>query len=247
MADDKIEQCARSYRVVSTGFLDTAEQSVLRKHYHHAAVDCRIHFFGGYEDAERVVLLCQPEYTDPGEREAVFSVIRAVFDPRSSASARSGRPPAHSDYLGSLLGLGIDRSKVGDILVREDGADIIVLSEIVPFILQEYTSAGRAPLTVTAHPLSELIIPERETITKHDTVASLRLDNVVSSIFGLSRSKAATAIRQGLVSLDHIETIKIDTQVTEDALISFRGKGRARLTDIGGKSKKGRINITFTK
>lgn len=90
----------------------------------------------------------------------------------------------HRDYLGSLMGLGIKRESTGDILVRKDGADIIVLKEMASFIMMNMDKAGRARLQFEEVPVSELIVPEFHRIEVTESVSSLRLDNVLSAAFG---------------------------------------------------------------
>ena len=87
----------------------------------------------------------------------------------------------------------------------------------------------------------------REFKEYRDTVASPRLDNIVSSAFGLSRSKAVMAIKSGLVFVDHMEALKPSVLLKEGTEIVVRHKGRAILSEIGGTSKKGRLYITYLK
>ena len=109
----------------------------------------RTSFYGGYEDAERVILINMPDYFDL-ERDNPLCIIRAE-------KAAGSRELTHRDYLGSLLGLGLKRDMIGDIIVRSDGADIIVMEEIADFILMNYYKAGRTNLRVSRLPISELI------------------------------------------------------------------------------------------
>ena len=74
-------------------------------------------------------------------------------------------------------------------------------------------------------------------------VASLRLDAVLCAAFGLSRAKGAELISAGTVSLDHQPCLQPSKEISEGALISVRGMGRARLLEIGGTSRKGRVFI----
>ena len=97
------------------------------------------------------------------------------------------------------------------------------------------------------NPLSELILPEVRTQIIKDTVPSARLDSIIASAFKLSRSKAAEAIRGGIVSVDHIECLKPDARVEEGAILVLRGRGKALLKEIGGESKKGRIWVVIEK
>ena len=246
LAEDRVRAADEKNMMTYTDFLDPAEQSCLRAAFSRGAA-CGTLFYGGFEDAERVVMFCLPDYMTMGEElpEEIcetLSVVRASHSERASAS-RSGRSLSHGDYLGALMGLGLKREKIGDILVRPDGADIIVLSEIADHIARELVSAGRSSLSTEVVPIEELILPARETQVFTDTVASLRLDNVLSAAFRISRSKASDAIRQGIVFVDHMEASKPDMQIAEGALLNIRHKGRARLAEIAGRSKKGRLTI----
>ncbi len=82
---------------------------------------------------------------------------------------------------------------------------------------------------------------------RQDTVASLRLDNIVASAFGLSRAKAAEAIRRGMVSVNSMEALKVDMEIKECDKIAMREKGKAVLAEIGGTSRKDRIRIKINK
>ena len=246
--EDKISQCQSWSSVTATSFLDMHEQSVVRSHFGKSKLGCRLKFYGGYADAERAVCFCLPDYVGEDDEEEYYadsiSVVRVSHSKRASAGS-SGRALRHGDYLGSVLGLGIKRETVGDILVRDDGADIIVLKEIVPFLLSEYSSVGRSIVSTEEAALSDLIVPEREYEVFSDTVASLRLDNVISSAFRVSRSGAQDAIRQGLVFVNGIESYKADAGVNEGDVLVLRHKGRVILDEVGGTSRKGRTYLKF--
>lgn len=234
---DRIAQARDGYYATATGFLDSHEQALARRvSRSQLSSGVTMTLYGGYEEAERRLAIMVPEdwYTDD------FSELLTVV--RVDAS-RGSRPLTHRDYLGSILGLGLDRSVIGDILVRPDGADIIVTSDIADFLLSEYSQVGRAEVRTSLVSLDALIMPELRRETVKDTVPSLRLDNIVSSAFKLSRANAVTAIRSGLVSVDHVETTKPDARIEEGSTLVLKGKGKAILKEIGGESKKGRIWI----
>lgn len=238
--EDKISQCDHKYMAACTGFLDSHQQSIARSIVRKPMpVGVKPVFYGGYDDADRVILACLPEYAEIGDDDPL-TVIRASLEP-------GGRELTHRDYLGSLTGTGIKRDKIGDILVRPDGADIIVLAEIKDFLLYNYGKAGRTYLSLSEVPLSELIIPEQKKITRKDTVASLRADSIVASMFGLSRSKAAEAITRGIVFVNHMEVTKTDQILAEGDAVVLRGSGKAIITEASGVSRKGRIYVTFDK
>ncbi|MEE0742650.1 MAG: YlmH/Sll1252 family protein [Emergencia sp.] len=255
--EDKLSQCDNKYIVTGTGFLDAHQQSLCREYCRKQHVPIfdeeteyaalrsgtlpmiRTRFYGGYSGAERVIMINLPDYAVLQEQNPLV-IIRAE-------KAAGAKELTHRDYLGSLIGLGIKREMIGDILVRGDGADIIVLAEIADYILLHYGKAGRVSLTLSSHSIEELILPQTERKVVTDTVASLRLDNVIASAFGLSRGKAAEAIGRGIVFVNHVEVTKADFQLKEGDKLTLRGKGKACLSEIGGKSRKDRQYITLEK
>lgn len=238
-AEDKFQQCIRQYRLTYTNFLDLRQRSLIEKMCREllrGAGDVRCVFYGGYEDAERTLAAFLPDYAD--ESDCPLSVIRVK-------TPASGRKLTHRDYLGSLTGLGLKREMIGDILTTDNGADIIILDDVRDFILTNYSKAGRTSLEAEAVTLTELLIPEAKTMMISDTIASLRLDNAISSAFKLSRSKAAEAIRSGLVFVNSMQSEKPDMQVSEGDKLVLRGKGKAYLREVGGRTRKNRIYISI--
>ena len=212
---------------------------------------------GGYEDAERRICVLRPRdpWGDGSPADAWNNEVGAA-DPSGGGpsgpicvlriSIPKGSPKlAHRDYLGSLLGLGIERHVTGDILVREDGADAVVLSDMAEYIAQNLTSVGRASVSCEVLDISQLIAGQQLTKEIKDTVASLRLDSVCASAFRTARGKAQDAIKAGLVSVNGRQCLKPDTELSEGDRISCRGKGRAVLAEVGGRTRKDRITITL--
>jgi RNA-binding protein YlmH len=238
---DKIRQADEKYTVQTTGFLDPHErrlaEEVIREPL---APDVAKVFSGGYVDAERTVLFLLPPYSVELDDAATeeLSVIRVT-------AGSSQRELRHGDYLGSLMSLGIDRSLTGDIMVREGGADMIVMKSIVPFLLTGYAKAANVRLTCEEVPLGELIVPEQRREEFSDTVASMRLDSIVSSAFSLSRAKAQEAVRAGIVFVNSAECCKTDAVVEEGDKIVLRGRGKVAVVSASGHSRKNRIFVDF--
>ena len=238
--EDRISQCRDGYYVTSTGFLDTHEQALAIAVSRHAA-GVRTFMYGGYDEAERRMLVCIPKdlpISDEDAVEGLLSVLRVKLPAIT-------RELSHRDYLGSLLGLGIERRLTGDILVRPGGADIFIVPGIEEFLLGELHRVGSVEIKTETVPLEDLIIPEARIEYIKDSVSSVRLDSIVSSAFRISRGKAAEAIRKGLVSVDHAECLKPDAAVHEGSSIVLKGKGKAVLDETGGESRKGRIRIVI--
>ncbi|MEG0661680.1 MAG: YlmH/Sll1252 family protein [Anaerovoracaceae bacterium] len=232
LVEDKLLQHEEQYVFTCTGFLNLHERSLAE-----GVAKGRGAFYGGYEGAERVIFLCLPEYTTLEEEEPLC-LLRVK-------KAQGSKALTHRDYLGSLVGLGINRSKIGDILVQEDGADIVILKEMGEFLLLHYDQAGRVPLKAELLPIAQLRVPVIRMEQVKDTVASLRLDNVIASAFSLSRAKAAEAIASGLVFVNKREQGKVDFKVNEGDELVLRGKGKVFLAEIAGRSRKDRVQIVI--
>jgi RNA-binding protein YlmH len=134
---------------------------------------------------------------------------------------------------------------LGDILVDQGKAQILLLRETVPILLSQWESAGRWKLKLREIPLDALQIKAPQVKIIKDTVATLRLDAVFASGFSTSRSKAVEFISAGRVSLNHRECTKADRTVTEGDVISCRGLGKCVLREVMGQSKKGRTMIVI--
>lgn len=232
---DKAES-ARRGAPAATPFLSESQQEAARRLV--AALGCPRHLFsGGYSGAERKVCAFLPDWQEEDGWEPPFSALRCRWAP--------GEKLTHRDLLGAVLGQGLDREKVGDLLVGRDSCDLLVFSELVPYLLQNLTEAGRVRLSVEALPLPELAPPEKTVKVIHDTVSTPRLDAVLASGFALSRGRAAGAIAAGRVELNHVPCLKPDKPVAQGDTLTCRGLGKCVVTALGGVSKKGRTILTI--
>lgn len=194
---------------------------------------------GGYPDAERQVILFLPDWLEPEDADTVSPIrcLRAAF--------RAEKPLSHRDFLGSLMGMGVAREKVGDILVTDESADVLVLDTVADFLVQSWESAGRTHLRLEEVERSCVHVPQASTEEVHDTVSSLRLDAVIASGLRMSRGKAAEVVASGRVQVNWMECTKADKLLTAGDTVSARGFGKFRLAEVGGTTKKGRISVTL--
>ena len=199
-----------------------------------------LYAFGGYPDAERKMLIYLPEYLEEStlyEEDSPVVCLRASFYQNDS--------PSHRDFLGALMGAGISRETVGDICVGKDSCDFFVTEEMAPYILQNFTSAGRTRLHLDRICLDNIQIPEPEVKEIKDTLASLRLDSVISSGFRIGRSLAGQYISAGKAAIDGLPCEKPDKPVSQGTKISVRGLGKIKLAAVNGKTKKDRISVVI--
>lgn len=218
-----------------TGFLSDREQELAAAAY--AKSGAAGVFFGGYEGAERKMLLLgaqQPEAAPQFPLECL-----SVLAPHQE------RALTHRDYLGAVLSLGLRREAVGDLLVNPQGAQIYCTPAAAALIEAELTSVGRCSVQVQrseAQAAQEgAAQPEEQTVT----VPSLRLDAVLAAMLRVSRADAAGLIKTGVVSVNHIETARVHYEVYESDTIRVRGYGKFKVCRVGAQSKKGRTFLTI--
>ena len=185
------------------------------------------------------VIPIRADLTDAASVASAVAAVRAAFFERDTLT--------HRDFLGSLMGSGIKRETVGDIYVAGGSCDFLVLREILPYVLQNLTSAGRTKLSLQEISLADIQLPQQAVKTVRDTVPSLRLDGIISSGFSISRGKAADYVSAGKAELNYLPCMKGDKQVSEGDLVSVRGLGKLRLEKVGGNTKKGRISIEISR
>ena len=235
---DRAKQASERNIPAATDFLSPAQQAQAADLLHAAGIPETAYIrWGGYDGAERAVLLFLPDWMDPSDAGTYSPIrcLRAAFRPDDRLN--------HRDILGSLMGMGIVREKVGDILVSPESADLIVLDTVADFLLSSWNSAGRAKLTVTEIPAAHLHIPEVRCEEVRDTVSSLRLDAVCSTGFRMARGKAVDMISSGHVQVNWRPCTKADKLLTEGDTVSARGFGKFQLAVVGGVTKKGRTAI----
>ena len=234
---DKIQAGMRKSIPSNTCFLSQRELDMTRYLFGNMEGLCA---FGGYSDAERQMLVYLPEYLDTDwlqGADAPLVCLRATF--------YEGDTPNHRDFLGALMGAGIARETLGDICVGKGCCDFFVTAEVAPYILQNFTGAGRTKLHLEQIPLREVQISEPETRQIKDTLASLRLDSVISSGFRIGRGLAAQYVSAGKAAIDGLPCEKPDKLLTEGVKVSVRGLGKIKLSHVNGQTKKGRISVVI--
>ncbi len=251
LVQDRYEKFQRSYSIISTDFLDLAQQSAVSPIVRDYASEGAF-FYGGYENADRRQIVFVPDYTGVEREAEIFEYFKenpaecpvVVLDVTVTSK---GAELKHSDYLGSLLALGIKREKTGDIIIHDGGAQILVSREISAYLAENYTKAGRVSLKTKILEISELTVKGPKTEEKEIPVSSVRLDNIVSAVFGVSRKSAVEAINKGIVFVDSVETKKPDFFLKGGEKIVLRGKGKAIYNGVTGTSRKGKSYANFTR
>lgn len=239
---DKAKFAAKTHRLTHSDFLDPHLVNLAQKVLYSAHI-CDYSFFGGYAQAERAVVIFRPEFTGEEEwKQYQCDILKVInIEPlcRNSLS--------HRDYLGALMSLGIRREVTGDIIVSEERCSIVVMSDIAEYISTNLVKVGNIGIDIKILDIRELSPREPKVTEIKATVAALRLDSFCARSFGISRSKAVEFIKAGKVQLNWEILLNPDKQIHEGDTVSLRGKGKAALEKVGGRTKKDRIAITIRK
>ncbi len=232
-AEDAISLADKRYTTVSVGFLTPHLRNLIKSEVHKNR-DIETIFYGGYDDAERTLYVCYPKDATPVLSE-VISVIKI--------SGRMTEELSHRDYLGSLMGIGMKREMIGDILTDDDGALIFVKPEIADYILLNLSKIGRFGVNTEIVNIDTIIVPKKETEEKTGTVSSLRMDCIVAFILNTSRKKSVEFINAERVECNFEKVTSVSSVVKEGDLLSVRGFGRFLVSKIGDRTRKDRIRI----
>ena len=235
-----IELSRLSYQrgiVTFSDFLNLNELNILHtipKHELHGAYVT----FGGYEHSERQMVAFLPdalcyEYKYP------ISVIKI-----SPLQKKFSDELTHRDYLGAILNLGIERCKMGDILVDEHSAVLFIHESLESFIIEELTRIKHTSVMATIEDMQTFHY-EPKTKEIKGSVSSLRLDSLLALAFSSSRSKLVTFIEGGKVYVNGKLITSNGFQVKENDIISVRGLGRFRYCETMSQTKKGRFYVTL--
>lgn len=240
---DKLEACRSRNYLTSTRFLDMHERALVQQGVRLAGGERECVFFGGYTDAERTVAVFFPDYLTAQdairEENSPVALLRAEKHDADTLT--------HRDYLGALMGLQISRDMLGDILISDHGAELLVQRDMAAFIQMNFAQAGRKRLSLSSVPLADIRLPEVQETEGEGSVASMRLDSMVALIFSFSRSDAQAQIAKGLVFVNQQPCMKPGHDVDVGDRITVRGKGRARILALGGTSRKGRQFVRFAR
>lgn len=242
---DKIKFCETRNKIQSTDFLDQVEQKLVENFLKSQKTN-NYFYSGGFKEAERKILIIYPEklknIVQNINLNEYINTIRIIL-PNEIKGEYS-----HRIYLGGLMKLGIARQKVGDILVDDNGADILITPEILKFVLTNISSLTRfSKSKIEQINLEELRKLEAKTQIIKITVSSMRLDNIVAELTKCSRGKANEILSQEIVLLNHEVVKKTSKEVKENDTITIRGKGRFVVKKIVGNSRKGRLFLEIEK
>lgn len=232
---DLAERALRDDRPLASDFLDPLGQKIAQSILG-SIPEVSYRAYGGYPKAERRRLLIFPEYDSHEEFDEPIAALDLTLESKFDGAG-------HRDCLGAILGTGLERDKVGDIIVTSRGFQAVVAVEVADFLLTHLTHVGKIPVTVERIDPERLEVPPERVKEIRATVASLRLDAVASLGFGVSRTRMAREIKGERVKLNWKTVRDPAHSVAQGDTLSIRGRGRVVVEEVQGTTRKGRISL----
>lgn len=233
------ETCFKRDIPVHTDFLNLSEQTI----FHHSSgmmPPVRFVLSGGFESSERKVVCFLPSYEEE-LYDPPFECLKITPVNRKFAEELT-----HRDYLGAIMNLGIERSMIGDIVLKDGDAYVFVLKKMSHYLQDSLTTIRHTTITVElAEDVGELLKPEYEEI--QGTVSSVRLDSIVALCGRLSRTKAADYIVAEKVYVNGQIASQVSRNLKDGEILSIRGIGKFKFAGTGVQTKKGRTVVTILK
>lgn len=236
--EDSAIKASQFGSVIYSDFFEPNLQHIIEREIgRYPQSDCE--FFGGHDYCERKMLCIFPKGENPLLEEYPIDLVRI--------KATKNAQIAHPDVLGSVLGLGIEREKIGDINITDDVIQVFVSTPLGEFICNNLGKINKYDVQVECVSVSEAIVVEPKFTNMSIIIPSMRLDAIIHTVFRISRNEAASFVKGEKVFINHIPVTKPSVNLKSGDVISVRSKGRFIVEEITGNTKKGNIKLSVKK
>jgi len=232
-----IEKVDNQYAPFLTDFLDPRQAFILETLVRQNS-ELKLMFYGGYEGAERKRACIYPEYYEPAQERFEIAVFEIVYPVKFTQLS-------HGKILGSLLSTGMKRDYFGDIITDGTRWQVMLSEHTKNYIVQELTQIGKISVRLEERNYTDILLPKDEWLEESTTLSSLRLDNLIATVYNISRQRSKQLVDSGKVKLNWKEVTRSDLQIELLDVISIRGFGRIQLKTVEGKTKKEKIRISY--
>lgn len=243
--NDKVKFCKTRNKVVNTEFLNMYQENIMRKELERIKFKNYI-FTGGYEEAESKLLILYPDkLTEDVVKNTIENIMNAI---RIILPNEQIGEYQHKDYLGTIMQFGLVRERIGDILVYNDCAYIMVLKENAQYIKDSLIVTKKfKKAKIEIIDVKDIAVKEPEFDIFKVTVNSLRLDNFVSEIGKLSRNETSKLIESEQVSVNCKVETRQSKLIEEGDVLIIRRKGKFIIDEFGDVNKKGKQVVIIKK
>ena len=231
---DLSRQADRKGIVLFSDFLNLNEQHIF--HSLHKELYTTTELYGGYAQAERQMAAFIPDALCYEWNYPLVCVRATPLYPKYAENL------SHRDVLGALMHLGLERSRLGDIVLLESGIYIFCTQTIAPFVSEELTQIRHTMIQTSLVDIQSLDVhPQFEERT--EMIASNRIDAIIAKAYHFSRSEAASMLVSEKVFVNGRCITNCNHTCENGTIISVRGKGRFIFETDQSLSKKGKLRI----
>jgi len=232
-----IDRAVRRHEKRVTGFLDPRQADIVSS-LAAREPEAALLMEGGYEGAERRVAVIAPAYMPPAPEDAGIRLVSVTSEDARFSELK------HGDFLGALLGLGLRRDRIGDIHPHPGFCHVMAAGDLAEYIALHLRQVHRVNVTAEIVPLERLQVSEPRLAPLHLSVASMRLDGIVSDVVRMSRAKVVEPIRAGRCRVNWRIVEDPSHQLKVGDVVSLKGFGRFKILQSEGTTRSGRIRLT---
>lgn len=193
--------------------------------------DVELSTYGGHEEAEQLRAFIHPAYYEPTEDDYEITLIEVNYPTKFAELS-------HGQIMGTILGAGIVRETLGDIMTDGERWQFFIDSNMENFLFMHVDRVGRTNVQLEKFPLEEAILSLDKWEKDEIVVASLRIDVVLARALNISRNRAKTLINESRIKLNWVEIERVDLDVEEYDIVSIRGFGRIQIRQKKGTTRK---------
>ena len=230
-----IEQVEMQYAPVITEFLNPREMFILQ-----SIVGKRdgvlLSFFGGYDNSERKCAILYPSYYEPSEADYDILVFQINYPIKFGNLT-------HGKILGTLMSTGIKREFIGDIITDNERWQFFIKRSVANYVVQQIDKIGSFGVKFEEIKWQDILTPTDEWAEESVTISSLRIDNIISTVYNVSRQRAKLMIESKKAKVNWTEVEKVDFPVDYLDIISVRGLGRIQLMETLGNTRKEKLRL----
>ncbi|APB30840.1 YlmH family RNA-binding protein [Vagococcus teuberi] len=230
-----MEQVEMEYAPLVTDFLNPREMFILKTLVGNSE-DISLSFFGGYDFSERKCAILYPSYYEPSETDYDILVYQIKYPLKFGHLT-------HGKVLGTLMSTGIKREFIGDIITDGEQWQVFIKKSIANYIIQQVDKIGSFGVKFDEVSWKDILQPIYEWTEESLTISSLRIDNIISTVYNISRQRSKLIVESKRVKVNWTEIDRVDYLVDYLDIISVRGLGRVQLQETLGKTKKDKIRL----
>ncbi len=231
------EQVDNQYAPYVTDFLNPREAYILETLIGKKS-DITYKTYGGFETAERKCAIIYPSYFEPSQDDFDVALYEIKYPLKFGSLT-------HGKILGTLMSTGIKREFIGDIITDGTRWQVFIKESMANYVVSQVDKIGSFGVRFERLAYTDVLTPIDEWVLESLTISSLRIDNIISSVYNVSRQRAKQVVEAKRVKVNWVENERVDYLADYLDIISVRGLGRIQIMEQQGKTKKDKVRLNI--